>query len=39
VRRPFETRIEVPADAVAAVDLQRLVPAEQLARLGLLGDR
>lgn len=32
---PFEARIEVPKDAVAAVDLQRLIPPEQLARLGL----
>lgn len=32
---PFEARIEVPKDAVAAVDLDRLIPREQLTRLGL----
>ena len=35
VRRPFEARIEVPQDAVDAVDLHKLIPAEQLGRLGL----
>lgn len=35
VRRPFEARIEVPRDAVDAVDLHTLIPAEQLGRLGL----
>ena len=35
VRRPFEARVEVPRDAVEAVDLRRLIPPEQLARLGL----
>ncbi len=35
VRRPFEARIQVPRDAVDAVDLAKLIPAEQLARLGL----
>ncbi len=34
VRRPFETRIEVPREAVEAVDLARLIPPQQLARLG-----
>jgi len=34
VRRPFETRIEVPREAVEAVDLARLLRPEQLARLG-----
>ena len=37
VRRPFEARIEVPRDVVAATDLSRLIPAEQLSRLGWLG--
>src|SRR5205823_5952674 len=35
IRRPFEARIEVPREAVNAVDLSQLVPADQLARLGL----
>ncbi|MBI2756764.1 MAG: UbiD family decarboxylase [Chloroflexi bacterium] len=35
LRHPFEARIEVPRDAVAAVDLARLIPPDQLARLGL----
>jgi UbiD family decarboxylase len=35
VRRPFETRIEVPKDVVARTDLKRLIPADQLGRLGL----
>ncbi len=35
VRRPFEARIEVPRDVVQATDLIRLIPPEQLARLGL----
>lgn len=35
VRRPFEARVEVPRDAVDAVDLTRLIPAEQCARMGL----
>jgi metal-sulfur cluster biosynthetic enzyme len=35
VVRPFEARIEVPLEAVNAVDPERLIPAEQLARLRL----
>lgn len=35
VRRPFEARIEIPREAVEAVDLAQLIPPEQLARLGL----
>jgi len=35
VRRPFEARIEVPREAVAAADLTRLIPAQELTRLGL----
>jgi UbiD family decarboxylase len=35
VRRPFETRIEVPRESVDAVDLQTLLGKEQLSRLGL----
>jgi 2,5-furandicarboxylate decarboxylase 1 len=34
--RPFEERIEVPREAVDAVDLERLIPREHLARLGLI---
>ncbi len=34
VRRPFETRIEVPREVVEATDLGRLIPKAQLARLG-----
>jgi len=37
VRRPFETRIEVPREVVEATDLARLIPPDQLARLGLQG--
>jgi 2,5-furandicarboxylate decarboxylase 1 len=33
--RPFEERIEVPPEAVANVDLSRLISADQLRRLGL----
>ncbi len=36
VRRPFEARIEVPRDVVRATNLSRLIPADQLSRLGLL---
>ncbi len=32
VRRPFEARIEVPQDAMTRVDLERLIPPEQLSR-------
>lgn len=35
VQRPFEARIEVPREVVQATDLSRLIPSEQLARLGL----
>ncbi len=35
MRRPFETRIEVPREVVEAVDLQTLLGKEQLSRLGL----
>jgi 2,5-furandicarboxylate decarboxylase 1 len=35
VRRPFEVRIDVPKEVVDATDLAKLIPAEQLARLGL----
>jgi 2,5-furandicarboxylate decarboxylase 1 len=35
VRRPFEARVEVPREAVEAVELSSLIPAEQRARLGL----
>jgi len=38
VRRPFETRIEVPPDRVEAVDLRMLLGTEQLSRLGLEDD-
>ncbi|HKF17746.1 MAG TPA: UbiD family decarboxylase [Candidatus Dormibacteraeota bacterium] len=38
VRRPFETRIEVPPDSVEAVDLRVLLGTEQLSRLGLEDD-
>jgi 2,5-furandicarboxylate decarboxylase 1 len=37
VRRPFETRIEVPREVVARTDLNKLIATEQLARLGLRG--
>ncbi len=37
VRRPFETRIEVPREVVEATDLERLIPSAHLARLGLDG--
>ena len=33
--RPFEERIEVPREAVDRVDLNRLIPPDQLRRLGL----
>lgn len=39
VRRPFETRIEVPQEVVEKTDLDRLLGAEQMARLGLRGPR
>ncbi len=32
VRRPFESRIEVPADAMQRVDIDRMIPADQLSR-------
>ncbi len=32
VRRPFESRIQVPGDAMQRVDLARLIPPEQLRR-------
>lgn len=35
VRRPFEARIDVPADIVDATDLNEIFPSDQLARLGL----
>jgi UbiD family decarboxylase len=35
VRRPFETRIEVPREVVERTRLDKLIAAEQLARLGL----
>jgi 2,5-furandicarboxylate decarboxylase 1 len=35
VRRPVEARVQVPREAVDAVDLARLIPSDQLARLGL----
>jgi len=35
MRRPFETRIEVPREVVEAMDLQTLLGKEQLSRLGL----
>ncbi len=35
LNRAFESRVEVPRDAVDRVDLRRLIPAEQLARIGL----
>jgi len=33
VRRPFESRIEIPADAMERVRLERLIPEDQLRRL------
>lgn len=33
VRRPFEARIEIPADAMGRTSLERLVPAEHLRRI------
>lgn len=33
VRRPFEARIEVPADAMRRVHLERLIPEDQLRRI------
>jgi len=35
VQRPFEARIEVPRAAVDAIDLGKLIPRDQLRRLGL----
>jgi 2,5-furandicarboxylate decarboxylase 1 len=35
VRRPYEARIEVPREAVQAVDLAQLTAPDQIARLGL----
>ncbi len=35
VRRPFEARVEVPREVVRETDLGSLIPADQLARLGL----
>src|SRR3970040_461855 len=35
VRRPFETRIDVPREVVARTDLEQLIGREQLARIGL----
>ncbi len=35
VRRPVEARIQVPREAVDAVDFSRLIPADQRARLGI----
>lgn len=34
VRRPFESRIQVPADAIDRVPLERVVPPDQLGRIG-----
>jgi len=34
VRRPFEARIEVPADAMERTKLERLIPPDQLGRIG-----
>ena len=34
VRRPFEARIEIPSDAMDRVRLERLIPEDQLRRLG-----
>jgi UbiD family decarboxylase len=33
VRRPFESRIEIPADAMGRVELERLIPSDQLGRI------
>jgi UbiD family decarboxylase len=33
VRRPFESRIEVPAEAMERVELERLIPPDQLRRI------
>ncbi len=33
VRRPFEARIEIPAEAMGRVELERLIPREQLGRI------
>ncbi len=35
VRRAFESRVEVPREVVRDTDLDSLIPADQLARLGL----
>jgi len=35
VRRPFETRVEVPREVLEATDLAAVLDADQLARLGL----
>ncbi len=35
VRRPFETRVEVPREVVETTDLAALIASDQLARLGL----
>jgi len=39
VRRPFETRVEVPRDVLEATDLAALLGGDQMARLGLGGKR
>ena len=39
IRRPFESRIEVPRDAVDAVELERLVPPDQLLASACKKDR
>jgi hypothetical protein len=33
VRRPFEARIEIPAEAMGRVQLERLIPRDQLGRI------
>ncbi len=33
VRRPFEARIQVPEDALKRIDLEKLIPPEQLKRI------
>ena len=35
LHEPFEARVDVPREMVEQVDLARLIPADQLARLGL----
>jgi hypothetical protein len=37
VRRPFEARIDVPGEIVERTDLGKLIPPEQMDRLGLDG--